>query len=215
LVEREKESLHLRELETAENKKYDTEHFNRRSSTYENSLDQRLWFDRFQKRILKLVEKGYTPNTVLDVGCGTGRLLRKAKARWPKAQFIGVDPANGMIENARRLMPEAKFYVGQAESLPLPDASVDLVFSTASYNFWQDKEKGLSEIKRVLQLGGRLYLADIWPPLGLSKFITRFEFNNPSALQETFRRVGFQIRDQKIWPIMWLVVTVGERPSSR
>jgi len=207
--------LRLRVRATTENKTYDTEHFNRRSSTYENSLDQRLWFDRIQKRILKIVEKGYTPNTVLDVGCGTGRLLRKAKARWPQAQFIGVDPANGMIENARRLMPEAKFYVGQAESLPLPDASVDLVFSTVSYNFWQDKEKGLSEIKRVLQVGGRLYIADIWPPLGLSKFITQFEFNNPSALRETLERVGFRIRDQRNWLTLWLIVTVGERRGSR
>jgi ubiquinone/menaquinone biosynthesis C-methylase UbiE len=201
----------LRERATAENKKYDTEHFNRRSSTYENSLHQRLWFDRFQRRLLKMVEKGYAPSTVLDVGCGTGRLLRKAKARWPQAQFIGVDPALGMIENARRLMPQAQFYVSQAESLPLPDASVDLVFSTASYNFWLDKEKGLREIKRVLQVGGRLYLADIWPPLGLSKLIPRFEFNNPRVLQETFKRVGFQIRDQRVWLTLWLVVTVAER----
>jgi ubiquinone/menaquinone biosynthesis C-methylase UbiE len=211
MVEKKKDLSCLRERVTTENKKYDTEHFNRRSSTYENSLDQRLWFDRFQRRLLKMVEKKYTPSTVLDVGCGTGRLLRKAKVRWPQAQFIGVDPATGMIENARRLMPQAKFYVSQAESLPLPDASVDLVFSTASYNFWLDKEKGLREIKRVLQVGGRLYLADIWPPLGLSKLIPRFEFNNPRVLQETFKRVGLQIRDQRVWLTLWLVVTVAER----
>ena len=179
--------------------------------TYENSLDQRLWFDRFQRRLLNTVEKDYTPSAVLDVGCGTGRLLRKAKARWPQAQFIGVDPAAGMIENAQRLMPEAKFYVGQAESLPLPDESVDLVFSTASFNFWQNQEKGLREIKRVLQVGGRLFLADVWPPLGLSRFFRRFQTNNPNVIRETFRRVGFQVQDQKNWLTMWLVVTVGER----
>jgi len=178
--------------------------------TYENSLGQRLWFDRFQRRVLNLVEKGYTHSTVLDVGCGTGRLLRKAKARWPKAQFIGVDPAAGMIEQARRLMPEATFYVSKAESVPLPDESVSLVFSTASFNFWQDQEKGLREIKRVLQVGGLLFLADVWPPLGLSRLI-RFQANNPIVLRETFRRVGFQVRDQRKWWTMWLVVTVGER----
>jgi ubiquinone/menaquinone biosynthesis C-methylase UbiE len=206
-----KESLNFEEASTTEKKEYDTEHFNRRSRTYENSLDQRLWFDRFQRRLLNMVEKEYIPTAVLDVGCGTGRLLRKAKVRWPKAQFIGVDPAANMIENARRLMPDAKFYVSQAESLPLPDASVNLVFSTASYNFWQDKEKGLREIKRVLQVGGRLFLADIWPPLGLSRFIPRFQVNSPSALQETFSRVGFHIQDQRNWRMLWLVVTVGKR----
>ena len=133
-----------------------------------------------------MVEKGYTPDTVLDVGCGTGRLLRKAKARWPNAQFIGVDPATGMIENARRLMPDAKFYVSQAESLPLPDASVNLVFSTASFHHWQDKEKGLREIKRVLQVGGLLFLADFWPALGLSKFIPRFSNQQPWYITGNF-----------------------------
>jgi len=160
-----------------------------------------------------MVEKGFTPRVVLDVGCGTGRLLRKAKVCWPKAQFIGVDPAEGMIENARRLMPDAKFCVGQAESLPLPDASVDLVFSTVSFNFWQDQEKGLGEIRRVLQVGGRLFLVDVWPPFGLSRFIRRFEVNNPDVLRETFRRMRFQLRDQRIWWTFWLVVTVGDRRS--
>ena len=161
--------------------------------------------------MLNLVEKGYTHSTVLDVGCGTGRLLRKAKARWPKAQFIGVDPAAGMIEQARRLMPEATFYVSKAESVPLPDESVSLVFSTASFNFWQDQEKGLREIKRVLQVGGLLFLADVWPPFGLSKLIHHFQTNNPNALRETFSRAGFHVRNQrKLWTL-WLVVTVGER----
>lgn len=195
----------------AEQQPYDVEHFNRRSLTYEDSLDQRLWFDRVQRRLLKMVEKEYVPTSVLDVGCGTGRLLRKAKARWPKAQFIGVDPAEGMINIARQLMPEAKFYVAKAESLPLPDESVDLVFSTASYNFWLDKEKGLTEIRRVLKVGGLLFLADFWPPFGLSKFIRRFQTNNPHVLGETFRRVGFQVRDQRNWPIFWIVVTSGQR----
>jgi len=192
---------------------YNTEHFNRRSLTYENSLDQLLWFDRLQRRVLKMVEKGYTPKVVLDVGCGTGRLLRKAKSRWPKAQFIGVDPAEGMIEHARRLMPDTKFYVAHAESLPLADASVDLVFSTVSFNFWQDQEKGLSEIRRVLQVGGRLFLVDVWPPFGFSRFIRRFEVNNPNVMRETFSRMRFQICDQRIWWNLWLVVTVGNRRS--
>jgi ubiquinone/menaquinone biosynthesis C-methylase UbiE len=178
--------------------------------TFENELDQ-FWFDRFQKRVLNVVEKGYTPSTVLDVGCGTGRLLRKARERWPQAQFIGVDPAAGMIENACRLMPDAKFYVSQAESLPLPDESVDLAFSTASFNFWQDQERGLREIKRVLKVGGLLFLADVWPPFGLSLFIRRFHVNNPSALREIFRRSGLRVRDQRNWRRLWLVLTVGER----
>jgi ubiquinone/menaquinone biosynthesis C-methylase UbiE len=158
-----------------------------------------------------MAEKGQPPNTVLDVGCGTGRLLRKARKYWPEAQLIGVDPADGMIENARRLTPYAKFYVSQAESLPLPDESVNLAFSTASFHHWQDQEKGLREIKRVLQIGGLFFLADFWLPLGLSKIIRHFQSNNPSAIREAFRRAGFRGQDQRRLWTLWQVVTVGER----
>ncbi len=159
-----------------------------------------------------MVEEGYTPKTLLDVGCGTGRLLRKAREYWPETQFIGVDPAAGMIENASRLMPDAKFYVSQAESLPLPDASVDLAFSTASFHHWRDQEKGLREIRRVLQVGGLLFLADVWPPFGLSRLIRHFQTNNPNALRETFSRAWIsRYRNQRKWWTLWLVVTVGER----
>jgi len=158
-----------------------------------------------------MAEKGQPPNTVLDVGCGTGRLLRKARKYWPEAQLIGVDPADGMIENARRLTPYAKFYVSKAESLPLPDESVNLAFSTASFHHWQDQEKGLREIKRVLQIGGLFFLADFWLPLGLSKIIRHFQTNNPSAIREAFRRAGFRAQDQRRLWTLWQVVTVGER----
>ncbi len=189
----------------------DIEKFNHWSLSYENSWWQWFLFDRLQRRVLNMAKKGTAPNTVLDVGCGTGRLLRKARKYWPEAQLIGVDPASGMIESARRLTPDAKFYVGQAESLPLPDAKVDLAFSTASFHHWQDQEKGLREIKRVLQVGGLLFLADFWLPFGLSKVTHYFQSNNPSAIRETFWRVGFRVRDQrKLWTL-WQVVTVGER----
>ena len=194
----------------AEKKKDDIEYFNRRSLTYEDSLRQWLWFDRFQWRVLNMVEKETAPNVVLDVGCGTGRLLRKARKRWPQAQLIGVDPAVGMIENARQLVPDAKFYVSQAETLPLLDASVDIAFTTASFHHWQDQEKGLREIKRVLKVSGLFFLADLWPPFGLSKLIRHFQTNNPDAVREMFGRAGFRVKDQRKWRTLWLVVTVGQ-----
>jgi ubiquinone/menaquinone biosynthesis C-methylase UbiE len=161
-----------------------------------------------------MVEKEYVPEAVLDVGCGTGRLLRKVRERWPMAQLIGVDAASGMIENARQLMPYATFYVSKAESLPLPDASVDLVFSTASFHHWQDKEKALCEIKRVSRLGGRFFLADIWPPLGLSRFRRHFQSNNPARIRETFADAGLQVQDQRRQLRLWLLITVAERAPS-
>jgi ubiquinone/menaquinone biosynthesis C-methylase UbiE len=194
----------------AEKKSDDVEYFNRRSLTYETSLSQWFFFDRIQKAVLKMVEKEYTPEVVLDVGCGTGRLLRKVRERWPMARLIGVDAAAGMIDKARRLMPYAMFYVSKAESLPLPDASVDLVFSTASFHHWQDKEKALREIRRVSRPGARFFLADIWPPLGLSRFNRHFQSNDPARTRKTFANAGLQVKQQRRLLRLWLLITIGE-----
>jgi ubiquinone/menaquinone biosynthesis C-methylase UbiE len=193
-----------------EEKSDDIQYFNRRSFTYENSLEQWFFFDRIQKAVLNMVEKEYTPKVVLDVGCGTGRLLRKVRERWPRAQLIGVDAAAGMIDRARQLMPYATFYVSKAELLPLPQDSVDLAFSTASFHHWHDKDKALLEIKRVLRIGGRFYLGDIWPPLGLSRFSRHFQSNNPARIRETFANAGLYVKDQRRRLRLWLIMTVGE-----
>ena len=116
----------------------DVTSFERRSGTYEDSLMQFLFFDRFHRIALDAVPAGIQPESILDIGCGTGRLLRKAAIRWPTALLTGVDPAEGMVKEARHLTPQAQFLVSPAESIPLPDGSVDLVLSTLSFHHWQD-----------------------------------------------------------------------------
>jgi ubiquinone/menaquinone biosynthesis C-methylase UbiE len=183
----------------------DVQKFNRWSMTYEDSWAQRFFFDRLHNAVLDLVESQAHPESILDVGCGTGRLLRKAKERWPDARLIGIDPAEGMVEKARSLMPSVTFYVGMAESLPLPDAPVDLAFSTMSYHHWVDRVQGVREITRVLRPKGRLFLADIWLPMGLSKVI------RPARVREVFAQAGLKIQAQRKRMGRWLIVTIGER----
>src|SRR5262249_27759776 len=87
--------------------------FERWAGTYERSWVQR-YLDHLHQTVLDLawVEPGHDPpGVVLDVGCGTGRMLRAAGARWPAAQFVGVDPAAAMVEEARRLFPAASIQV--------------------------------------------------------------------------------------------------------
>lgn len=189
----------------------DVRKFNRRSATYENSFEQWLIFDRVQRAVLGLVEGEANPESILDVGCGTGRLLRKARERWPNARLIGVDPAEGMIEKARLLTPNATFYVSMAESLPLADASVNLVFSTSSFHHWRDNVQGVREVRRVLRPGGRFFLADIWPPLGLSKIYRHFRPNNPARVRDVFVQTGLNIQAQRKLMGRFLLVTAGIR----
>ena len=70
----------------------DIEKFNRWSGTYEDSWFQYLYFDRIHTGVLRFVTVKSAPGDIVDVGCGTGRLLRKIRERWPHARLTGIDP---------------------------------------------------------------------------------------------------------------------------
>lgn len=138
--------------------------FERWSSSYDRSSLQRLLFNRVHEAVFCAAGELAAGQAILDVGCGTGRLLREAHRRWPDAQVIGVDLSPGMIEQARQLAAEATFLVASAEDLPLPTASIDLAVSTMSFHHWADQVGGIREVVRVLRPSGRFLLADLVAP---------------------------------------------------
>jgi SAM-dependent methyltransferase len=105
---------------------------------------------------------------VLDIGCGAGMdLLLAARRVGPSGHAYGVDPTDGMRARARQAASEdvlssvVEILAGEAEALPLPDASVDVVQSNGVLNLVPDKARAFREIRRVLRPGGRLHLADV------------------------------------------------------
>jgi ubiquinone/menaquinone biosynthesis C-methylase UbiE len=187
----------------------DVQSFERRASTYENSFFQRLFFDRIHRNALYAVPEELQPESILDIGCGTGRLLRRAASRWPDARLTGVDPAEGMVKEARRLTPGAEFQVSLAESLALPDSYADLAFSTASFHHWQDQQQGLRQIARVLRPGGFFVLVDIFMPLGIGKIHPHGRQTNPGAVRIMFSRAGLVVQSQRRVMGWFILVTVG------
>ncbi|MFD8222459.1 class I SAM-dependent methyltransferase [Streptomyces sp. NPDC059697] len=107
---------------------------------------------------------GTVPGSVLDIGCGTGALLDLVARQWPQARLRGVDPAQRMIDVAGRRVPQAELTVATAERLPVPDASVDLVLSTTSFNHWSDHRAALREATRVARPGGLVVVVEHAPP---------------------------------------------------
>jgi ubiquinone/menaquinone biosynthesis C-methylase UbiE len=176
----------------------DVERFERRSSTYENSWIQR-YLDGIHKLMVETVaseHSGLNPKFILDVGCGTGRLLRRAAAVWPDAQMVGVDAAAGMIESAGKLAPTITFYRGVAEALPLADATVDLVFSALSLHHWEDAQTGVGEVQRVLRRQGLFCLADISMPGWLAK-VFRSKARSGSAIRDLLIKAQLEAKGQR------------------
>ncbi len=106
-------------------------------------------------------------DAVLDVGSGSGTDILFAKLKvGDRGRVVGVDMTPAMIEKARRNIQRAgvkdvKVVEGNATSIPLPDASVDVATSNGVLNLVPDKEAAFAEIYRVLRGGGHLQLADI------------------------------------------------------
>jgi trans-aconitate methyltransferase len=85
----------------------------------------------------------------LDVGCGTGALTSTVVANADPAKVVGVDPSEGFIATARAQVPGATFQVGDAQQLPLPDQSFDVVVSGLALNFVPDASRAAAEFARV------------------------------------------------------------------
>jgi SAM-dependent methyltransferase len=113
--------------------------------------------------------------TVLDVGCGAGMdLLLAAKRTGATGRAIGIDMTAAMVERARKAaedsgLRQVEVRQGDATSLPVADASVDVVSSNGVLNLVPEKERAFAEILRVLKPGGRLHLADIALDVALSE----------------------------------------------
>lgn len=139
----------------------DVREFNARAARYETDwLGQN--FHRPVQRTTLDIAAGLAPNptAILDVGCGTGALLRLAAQRFPAATRTGIDPAERMIEVATEADPTARLHVAPAEQLPFDDGAFDLVLSTNSFHNWSDQATGIAEIGRVLAEDGALVLVD-------------------------------------------------------
>ncbi|MGI8678961.1 MAG: class I SAM-dependent methyltransferase [Jatrophihabitans sp.] len=109
------------------------------------------------------------PRRVLDVGCGTGAMLRLLASRLTDAEaLVGIDPAPSMLRTAAAtvyLDPRLSFRDGAAEDLPFPDDDFDLLVSTTSFDHWASQPRGLAQCVRVLRPGAPLVLCDLFSPL--------------------------------------------------
>jgi malonyl-CoA O-methyltransferase len=129
--------------------------FDRASATYDASavLQTRVRAELLSR--LDLV--GIAPEVVLDLGCGTGRGAAQLKRRYRGALVVALDPAPGMLREARRhsgwLRPLQRVR-GDVFQLPFRDGAISLIFSNLMLQWCDDLDAALREIRRVLAPAG-------------------------------------------------------------
>lgn len=106
------------------------------------------------------------PRAVVDLGCGSGHAARALQKMYRRADVIGVDPARGP---ARRIgggwRPGRRPHAVRAEAarLPLPDASVDLLYSNLLFRWMHEPRALFTELRRVLRPDGVLMFSTLGP----------------------------------------------------
>lgn len=151
--------------------------------------DMAHWYDRFWADYLnktlelpkQLIYEARTRHTredlkIVDVGCGTGEFMKRlisSEAGYRDDQqgphtpctFCGVDASPEMLKQAKNKLlsnhgSSIKLLQGQAEALPLPDSSVDILCSTSAFHFFGNKRTALKEIYRVLKPQSSIVITD-------------------------------------------------------
>ncbi|MEN9450625.1 MAG: hypothetical protein RJA83_1243 [Pseudomonadota bacterium] len=108
------------------------------------------------------------PQTILDLGCGTGYCEAFLKKLYPAAKIIGLDKSNGMLTQAQAKEKEYQltdihWVNGCAENLPFSDHSFELVYSNLMLHWSNDFTKSLKEIRRILKPEGLLLFSMVGP----------------------------------------------------
>jgi malonyl-CoA O-methyltransferase len=132
------------------NKQRVAANFSRAAATYDAAA---LLQKRVAARTMLGLPAELTPESILDLGSGTGSQTSVLSSHYPGSHITGMDMAMGMLRFAREQTEAASWCSGDIESLPFKSNSFDLVFSSLAIQ-WCSLDTVLSELYRVLRPGG-------------------------------------------------------------
>ncbi|AOY90107.1 malonyl-[acyl-carrier protein] O-methyltransferase BioC [Marinobacter salinus] len=136
--------------------------FGRARATYESASRLQRFMGNTLLQRLELLPVSESPMRILDLGSGTGWFTRKLQACYPTSLVTGADLSHGMIQQAKvASVPDIHWLVADAENLPLPEHSFDLIFSNLMIQWCDDPGQVLRECRRLLRPAGRLMMSTL------------------------------------------------------
>jgi ubiquinone/menaquinone biosynthesis C-methylase UbiE len=174
--------------------------FDKMASTYDDGFAGKF-SRKFYNALLSCLD--LKPSSkVLDVGCGTGYLLRKM-ADSQEIQGYGIDVEQKMIDIAKDKCPEMFIQIAACEKTPFDDGLFDVLVACMAYHHFSDKAGFAKEAARILKVGGYLYIVDPRFPFLIRKTINGIarlfrvsgKFFTPQEMTEDFCKMGFEPAD--------------------
>jgi len=147
-------------------------------------------------------------NDILDLGCGTGRFAG-ALAEQFGASVVAVDPSEKMLAQARvKKAARVRFLRGAGEALPIPDASVDMVFMSMVFHHFAKPDQVARECHRVLRNNGvavmRIGATDhindypYVPFFPRTRALLEHTLTSLAVVRRTFVDAGFELRTHEV-----------------
>ena len=144
--------------------------YSEHAAEYESEANQQSCWGKLARVELDAISIGAHRTCVADVGCGTGTALVELAGRvGPTTRLIGIEPAPGMRAIASQrtsALPNVSILEGRFEALPLPDQSVDQLYSIHAFHWVREIDRGIAELRRVLTPNADLDLYFVGPGTG-------------------------------------------------
>lgn len=174
--------------------------FDKRASSYDDGFEGKF-SKKFYRVLLSKLDIKPTAK-VLDVGCGTGYLLRKI-ADSQEIEGYGIDVEQNMIEVATEKCPDMTIQTSACEKTPYDDGTFDIMTACMAYHHFSDKAGFAKEAARILKSGGFLYIADprfVFPVRKTINGVLRLfkvtgKFFTPHEVANDFATHGFVLAD--------------------
>lgn len=183
----------------SDNKEKSLKYFNSTAENYDSSMDGR-YVTPMYSGLVKEIKKNKT-GTLLDVGCGTGNVLKLLEDS--NFDMTGIDYSENMINQAKSNLDEkVSLYISDAEKMQFEDKSFDIIVCNASFHHYPHPLETLKEMRRVAKDNAKLYIGEgyIYQPF---RFLMDIYFKFSDAgdyksygkreLKKLFLKSGFEL----------------------